>query len=82
MNRFSSWENTASTRLMWICYPGHAGETGNEAANHAAHNTIATGIIPMDRMDLLKLVVKELVQEEERAYADNIQIRYMYIYRG
>lgn len=52
--------------LAWIYRPGHAGVEGNEAAGRVAHNTVASGMIPVDRTGTSKSVVDKLVQEKKR----------------
>lgn len=46
-------------------------------SNHVAHNAIATDMIPIDRMDVLRSVAVQLRQDEERACIDNIYLQRM-----
>lgn len=57
---------------MWIHCPGHVGVRNSGVANHVGRNAIATGMIPMDMTDVLKLMAEELGQEKERACAHSI----------
>lgn len=62
------------TRMTSIYCAGHAGVRCTEVTDHVSRSAIATGVISMDRTDVLKSVTEDLVQEEEMVRVDNIYL--------